>query len=76
MSTKPLTQLERVRGRLLMEGRISRNECLRQVPAITCLSARIKEDYIIRAEDIGRDEVYHLVSWPFDLVEYFKLQPD
>lgn len=80
MTTKPQTQLERVRGRLLKVGFITRNQCLSQVPAITRLAARIddlkKEGFIFKEEDSGRDYTYHLVSQPFDLVAYFNSQPD
>lgn len=60
------TQLERVKARLAKFGQISRNECLRQYPAITRLAARIadlkEEKYEFREEDTGRDYIYHLVS--------------
>jgi hypothetical protein len=66
MTTKPKSQLERVRGKLLRDGAITRNQCLSQFPAITRLAARIADlkaqGYVFRAEDTGRDEVYHLVN--------------
>ncbi len=66
MTTKPKTQLERVRGRLLAHGWITRNQCLSQFPAITRLGARIcdleAEGYVFKAEWKGGDYCYTLLS--------------
>jgi len=62
------TQNDRVKAKLARDGYVTRNECVRQFPAILRLSARIQdleeEAYVFRAEDTGRDYVYHLVSLP------------
>jgi hypothetical protein len=66
MTTKLGSQNERVRARVEKFGFISRNECLRQVPAITRLASRIKDlekkGLKFRAEEVGNDYFYHLVS--------------
>jgi len=63
-----MTQNERVKRKLDRDGFITRNECVRQFPAILRLSARIQdleeEGYVFRPEDTGRDYVYHLVAKP------------
>lgn len=63
---KPQSQNDRVRARVEKYGMISRNECLRQIPAITRLASRIKDlekkGLKFRAEEVGNDYVYHLVS--------------
>jgi hypothetical protein len=62
------SQLERVRMRLHDVGRITRNECVRQVPAILRLSARIQdleeEGYVFEAKEEHNDYVYRLLKRP------------
>jgi hypothetical protein len=66
MTTKPKTQLERIRGRLHEYGWITRSQCLSQYPAITRLGARIcdleAEGYVFKAEWKGGDYVYTLLA--------------
>lgn len=61
------SQIERIKTKLARDGFVTRNECLRQYPAITRLGARIqdledKHGYVFETEDTGRDYVYRLVS--------------
>ena len=60
------TQLERVRGKLLRDGTITRNQCLSQRAAIARLAARIddlkKEGYLFDERWDGRDYRYNLIS--------------
>jgi hypothetical protein len=67
MSEK-LSQNERIRRKLARDGKITRNQCLRQFPAITRLAARIKdlqaEGYVFKEEKRGGDYVYTVVTWP------------
>jgi hypothetical protein len=62
------TQLERFKAKLERDGHVSRNECVRQFPAILRLSARIQdledEGYVFEAKEERGDYVYHLVSRP------------
>ncbi|MBX3498088.1 MAG: hypothetical protein KF889_01490 [Alphaproteobacteria bacterium] len=68
MSTDPTkgTQIERIKAKLARDGYVTRNECLRQFPAITRLAARIqdledKHGYVFLKDDTGRDCTYKLV---------------
>jgi len=58
------SQIERIKVKLERDGFVTRNECLRQFPAITRLSAHIltlkKEGYQFKVEDDGRDYKYIL----------------
>ena len=62
------TQNERIIAKLERDGVVTRNECLRQVSAITRLSARINDleelGYVFMARDTGHDYVYRLVATP------------
>jgi hypothetical protein len=62
------TQIERVKAKLDRDGFITRNECVRQYPAILRLSARIQDleaqGYEFEPEDTGRDYIYRLVKRP------------
>jgi hypothetical protein len=62
------SQNERVRAKLDRDGYVSRNECVRQFPAILWLSARIQdledEGYVFDAKEECGDYVYRLVSRP------------
>ena len=67
MQPKRKSQIERIKTKLARDGFVTRNECLRQYPAITRLGVRIedleqKHGYVFRTEDTGRDYIYHLVS--------------
>ncbi|MBK3666161.1 hypothetical protein JJE66_33690 [Bradyrhizobium diazoefficiens] len=63
-----LSQNERVRRKLARDGSISRNQCLRQIPAITRLAARIDdlehEGYRFKEDKRGNDYVYTVIGWP------------
>jgi hypothetical protein len=59
------TQLERVKGKILRDGYITRNECLRNY--ISRLSAIIytlesKYDMIFKTEEVGGDYKYILLK--------------
>ena len=62
------SQVERIKTKLARDSYVTRNECLRQFPAITRLGARIQDledkGYVFRTEDTGRDFIYHLISAP------------
>jgi hypothetical protein len=62
------SQNDRVKAKLDRDGYVSRNECVRQFPAILRLSARIQdledEGYVFEAKEEGGDYVYRLVSKP------------
>ena len=61
------SQIDRIKAKLERDSYVTRNECLRQFPAITRLGARIedleqKHGYVFTTENTGRDYVYRLVS--------------
>jgi hypothetical protein len=62
------SQNDRVKAKLDRDGYVSRNECVRQFPAILRLSARIQdleeEGYIFEAKEERGDYVYVLVCKP------------
>ena len=59
------TQLQRVRHTVLRDGFVTRNECLRQRPAITRLASRIKDlekgGYKFKPDKRSGDYVYRLL---------------
>lgn len=62
-----MSQNDRIKMKLARDGFVTRNECLRQYPAITRLGARIQDletkyGYEFETEDTGRDYIYRLVS--------------
>jgi Helix-turn-helix domain len=66
--TKQLSQNERIRRKLARDGYVTRNQCLRQFPAITRLGARIKdlekEGYVFHAAWDHGDYKYTVLRWP------------
>ena len=62
------SQLDRIKAKLDRDGFVTRNECLRQFPAITRLGARIQDledvGYVFRTEQKHGDYTYILVSKP------------
>jgi len=62
------SQNDRVKAKLERDGYVSRNECVRQFPAILRLSARIQdleeEGYVFDAKEERGDYLYRLVSRP------------
>lgn len=63
-----LTQLQRIKYKLRKDKMITRNQCLRVVPAITRLSAYIldlkNEGWKFKTEDSNGDYKYYLIDCP------------
>lgn len=69
---KKLSQKDRVEQRLLKVGYITRNECLRQFPAITRLSAIIQdleeEGWVFETNNEKGDYKYTAIKTPYKTI--------